>query len=235
MKCVILGVAVTVPEVRVAPILFDRAVVPSMEYFHKYFEHSVKNSLLNHLLDVPIFFLELCIYPTDHAVEDENIKWSLAPPTFDEIEIHATTNATTTQRMDGVVCIENTLVVVPSVCNVETHCRGASSTPNPLEVVKNFINGPEGNDDTGKRTTFLQNLNPGDVQDNCVQQHMLRKDRLRNFHHCSSLGSLQTNITYHLLDVGTQAAQNGSHPHVLRTTPSRKQKVCIGLRRRQIT
>ncbi len=73
-KCVMLGVAITLPEARVAPILFDRAVVPSMERLDKYLGYPLINSLFKHLWDVPIFFLELFIYPTDRAEDD--IKWS---------------------------------------------------------------------------------------------------------------------------------------------------------------
>eukprot|EP01084_Bolivina_argentea_P131133 231511_1 len=104
-KCVMLGVAITLPEARVAPILFDRAVVPSMERLDKYLGHPLINSLFKHLWDVPIFFLELFIYPTDRA-EDEDIKWSLTA--LDEIEIHT---ITTQQRMDGGVCKEKMLDV----------------------------------------------------------------------------------------------------------------------------
>ncbi len=226
-KCIMLGVAVTMPEARVAPILFDRAVVPSMECLHKCLgQYSLINLLIKHLLDLPIFFLEeLCIYPTDHA-EDENIKWPLAAAS-DETETHARS----TQRMDGVCVYKKTTLVVVSPAmdamevfrEVEAHCGGAtaSTTPShPPELVNKLSNGPEDND-TGR--IILQNLHVGDVNDDV--QHTLRKDSLRYVLRGSLTGSSQTSIRDHLLDVGTQAPKGSSHSRVLRSTISRKQKV----------
>ncbi len=96
--------AIAIPELRVAPILFDRAVAPSMERLDKYLGHSlIINSLLKILLHIPIFFLELLIDPMDRTAEDEDIKWSMT--TLDEIQIHT---ITTQQRMDGGVCKQKT-------------------------------------------------------------------------------------------------------------------------------
>ncbi len=212
------------PEARVAPILFGRAVVPIIERLREYLgQHSlIKNLLIKHLLDLPIFFLEevVCIYPTDHA-EDVNMKWPLAAS--DETETHARAAA---RRMDGGgVYKEKTLVVVSPamdamevvVREIETHCgvtAAVSTTPSPPELVNNLSS--NGSEDNGTGRNIVQNLHVGDDV-----QTTLRKESLRYV----PRGSQTNNNRDHLLDVGTQATKRLSHSRVLRSTISRNQKV----------